>query len=112
DYTVRARVSEAVAQTAPAKLALAETASSQGIYASQVSTAAAAGFSFPPGGTDYVQSISIQDGRIITTTKDTGADTAPILPLAPSQASATAPVNGECTSSARTERFGPAECGP
>ena len=29
DYTVRARVSEAVAQTAPAKLAVAETASSQ-----------------------------------------------------------------------------------
>src|SRR5690606_31600310 len=73
DYTVRARVSEAVAQTAPAKLAVAETASSQGIFASQVSNAAAAGFSFPPGGTDYVQSITIQGGVITTTTKDTGA---------------------------------------
>src|SRR5690606_19145939 len=43
DYTVRARVSEAVAQTAPAKLAVAETASSQGIFATAVSTGAAAG---------------------------------------------------------------------
>lgn len=112
DYTVRARVSEAVAQTAPAKLAVAETASSQGIYASQVSTAAAAGFTFPANGTDYVQSISIQNGRIITTTKDTGADTAPILTFAPSQDSATAPVNWECTTNAGTERFVPAECRP
>src|SRR5690606_11375590 len=43
DYTVRARVSEAVAQTAPAKLAVAETAASQGVLASAVTNNDAAG---------------------------------------------------------------------
>src|SRR5690606_23685769 len=98
--------------TAPAKLAVAETASSQGIFASQVSTAAAAGFTFPNNGTDYVASISIASGVITTTTKDTGADTAPILTFTPSQASVTAPVNWACSTNAGTERFVPAECRP
>ncbi|WP_202840050.1 pilin [Luteimonas saliphila] len=112
DYTVRARVSEAVAQTAPAKLAVAETASSQGIFATAVSTGAAAGFSFPANGTDYVASISIADGIIYTATRSTGADTAPTLTFTPSQSTATAPVNWECTTTAGTERYVPAECRP
>jgi type IV pilus assembly protein PilA len=109
DYTVRARVSEAVAQTAPAKLAVAETASAQGILATSVTNAAAAGFSFPTNGTDYVASIDITNGVITTTTRSTGADTAPVLTFTPSQASATAPVNWECTAPGH-ERFVPAEC--
>lgn len=111
DYTVRARVSEAVAQTAPAKLAVAETASAQGIFASDVSNAEAAGFSFPDDGTDYVASIDIENGVITTTTKDTGATPAPVLTFTPSQASETAPINWECTAPGH-ERFVPAECRP
>src|SRR5690606_15563392 len=110
DYTVRARVSEAIAQTAPAKLAVAETASAQGILATAVTNAAAAGFTFPNDGTDYVASISIANGVITTTTKDTGAETDPILTFTPSQASETAPVNWACSTNSGTERFVPAEC--
>ena len=112
DYTVRARVSEAVAQTAPAKLAVAETASSQGILATSVSTNAAAGFTFPNNGTDYVAGITIANGIITTTTRDTGAGTALSLTFTPSQTNATAPVNWECATTAGTERFVPAECRP
>src|SRR5690606_6808689 len=112
DYTVRARVSEAVAQTAPAKLAVAETASSQGIFASQVSTAAAAGFTFPNDGTDYVASIDITDGVITTVTRSTGAGGTLSLVFNPSQTAATAPVNWDCSATSGMERFVPAECRP
>src|SRR5690606_34466365 len=86
DYTVRARVSEAVAQTAPAKLAVAETAASQGVLATAVTNNAAAGFDFPEGGTDYVESITIDAGVITTVTQSTGASTDPSLVWTPSHA--------------------------
>lgn len=112
DYTVRARVSEAVAQTAPAKLAVAETASARGIVATSVANATEAGFNFPANSTDYVAGISIANGRITTTTRNTGADTDPVLTFTPSQHnnSATAPVNWECTTNTGTEKYVPAEC--
>ena len=64
DYTVRARVSEAVAQTAPAKLAVVETASSKGVLATTIANNAAAGFDFPAAGTKYAASITITNGII------------------------------------------------
>src|SRR5690606_36269722 len=112
DYTVRARVSEADAQTAPAKLAVAETASAHGVLATAVADNAAAGFNFPAGGTDYVQSITIQNGVITTETKDTGAGTALSLTFSPDQTSPTDPVNWWCSTTPGTERFVPAECRP
>jgi type IV pilus assembly protein PilA len=109
DYTVRARVSEAVAQTAPAKLAVAETASSLGAL-SKV-TAANSGFSFSNNATDYVKSITIATGGKITTTAvSTGADTEPVMTFSPSQVSPTSPINWVCSTPTASQKYVPAEC--
>ncbi|MDC7807763.1 pilin [Luteimonas sp BLCC-B24] len=111
DYTVRARVSEAVAQTAPAKLAVAETASSLNNGLAGV-TAANSGFTFPAAGTDYVQSIAVGANGVITTTpRNTGANDNPVMVWTPTQANATAPINWACTVAATAaHKYVPAEC--
>ncbi len=110
DYTIRARVSEAVAQTAPAKLAVAETASSDGILATAVANNAAAGFDFAANATDYVASIAITNGVIVTTTRLTGAPADPVLTFTPVHTVVTNPVNWNCTSNAADARYVPSEC--
>ena len=110
DYSVRARVSEGVAQTAPAKLAVAETASARGIQATAVADGDAAGFSFVPGSTDYVESIEIAAGVITTTTKSTGGDADPVLTFSPAQSTTTSAINWTCTTDATTIKYVPAEC--
>lgn len=112
DYTVRARVSEAVAQTAPAKLAVAETASSKGIKATAVTNNDAAGFSFAPNSTDYVASIVIANGVITTTAKGTGAAAEPVMKWTPTQSTTTSPINWSCatTNAATMGKYVPAEC--
>lgn len=110
DYTVRARVSEGVAQTAPAKLAVAETASSQGILATAVEDNDAAGFSFASDATDYVASITIEDGVITTVTRNTGATDDPEMTFTPNQTDVESPINWTCTTTAGETRHVPAEC--
>lgn len=117
DYTVRARVSEAVAQTAPAKLAVTETAASLGILATKVTNNTSAGFDFPAAGTDYVKSIEIANGVITTTaTAATGAPAAaiPVMKWTPAHVTAadpTTPVQWTCTTTpAEAAKFVPAEC--
>jgi type IV pilus assembly protein PilA len=113
DYTVRARVSEGVAQSAPAKLAVAETASSKGVLATAIADNAEAGFDFNEDATDYVASITIEDGVITTVTRETGAKGGdPELIWTPTQQGneATAPVNWACTTNAGMEKYVPAEC--
>ena len=63
DYTVRAKVSEAILQAAPAKLAVSETASSQGGLTAVTTTNT--GYSFP-GATNYVSGVSIGTAGLIT----------------------------------------------
>ncbi|ATD66936.1 pilin [Luteimonas chenhongjianii] len=117
DYTVRARVSEAVAQTAPAKLAVAETASSMNNGLAGITTGAEAGFDFP-NETDYVTSIDVGAGGVITTvaggTQGTGAATEPTMTWTPTHASAedqTSPINWACsTTPAASFKYVPAEC--
>lgn len=114
DYTVRARVSEAVAQTAPAKLAVAETASSLSNGLAGI-TAANSGFVFDAGATDYVDTIVITPatGVITTTTQATGGDADPIMTWTPTQLddNPAAPINWECeTTPATTFKYVPAEC--
>jgi type IV pilus assembly protein PilA len=116
DYTVRARVSEAVAQTAPAKLAVAETASSKPNGLAGV-TADNSGFEFP-NETDYVTSIEVADGGEITTTaggtEGTGADEEPVMTWAPAHADpddTTSPINWTCTTAPESSfKYVPAEC--
>ncbi len=113
DYTVRARVSEAVAQTAPAKLAVAETAASLagGLAAVDQDNS---GFVFTTGSTDFVDTIEIADGgTITTTTRATGGEGDPIMTWVPSQAAnaADAPINWACSTSPDTTlKYVPAEC--
>lgn len=117
DYTVRARVSEVVAQTAPAKLAVTETAAAKGILATAVTNATTAGFSFPSGGTKYAKSIEIANGIITATaTAATGApaNAIPVMKWTPAHVDATdptTPVQWTCTTTpSGAEKFVPAEC--
>jgi type IV pilus assembly protein PilA len=64
DYTTRAKVSELIVMASPAKLAVAETASSLGLLASV--TAANSGYSFP-GATKHVSGIAITDTTGVVT---------------------------------------------
>ena len=113
DYSVRARVSEGIAQTAPAKLAVAETASAMTNGLAGV-TALNSGFSFAPNATDYVTSIVVANGGRITTTHNvaTGAPAAFDTVWQPTQAGnvVTAPITWNCTTVQASQRFVPAEC--
>ena len=85
DYTIRAKVTEGFNLAAPAKLAVAETATALGGL-DQVKSGNT-GYAFPAGGTKYVSNIEIADGGAITvTTKDTGATNNPKFKLTPAQA--------------------------
>lgn len=113
DYTVRARVSEAVAQTAPAKLAVAEAASSSPNGLADVDSDGDAGFSFTNDSTEYVASIGIGENGVITTTaRGTGAQGGePVMTWTPTQANATAPINWACgTAPDSAFKYVPAEC--
>jgi type IV pilus assembly protein PilA len=64
DYTIRAKMSEVIVMMEPAKLAVAETASSLGGLASV--TAANSGYTFP-GATKYVAGIAVTDTTGVVT---------------------------------------------
>lgn len=116
DYTVRARVSEAVAQTAPAKLAVAETAAARGILATEVLDNEMAGFDFSATGTEYVASIEIENGVITTTPTEAigvAEDDIPVMTWTPSNVDddPTAPIEWACATTPTTSnKYVPAEC--
>lgn len=68
DYTTRAKITEVVAQAAPAKLAVAETANTLGSLAAV--TAAKSGYTFP-GATTYVSGVTITDTTGVVTVTST-----------------------------------------
>lgn len=115
DYSIRARVSEAVAQAAPAKLAVAEASSSLGVLANTISQDQA-GFNFVANSTEYVDTITIADGAItVVPSAATGADPLPTMLWTPTNGTddtnASAPVNWECTTDAPAAyKYVPAEC--
>jgi type IV pilus assembly protein PilA len=108
DYTIRARVTEVVGMTAPAKLAVAETASSLGSLA-QV-TVANSGYIFPPGGTAYVSDIQITAVTgVITATSIVPNATGNIV-LTPTQTGSTsAQLTWVCTTTI-VSKYVPAAC--
>ena len=121
DYTIRAKVTEGFNLAAPAKLAVAETATALGGL-DQV-TASNTGYAFPAGGTKYVKSITIAAKGVITvTTQATGATEDPVFVLTPSQAKVggtgtnkantnnEAPITWACTKSAGQLKHLPASC--
>ena len=108
DYTIRARVSEAVAALAPAKLAVSETSASKGVLANTITDNAAAGYTSQT--TKFVASVTITNGEIIAVTKDTGATTAPQIKLTPTQATAQDPITWVCSIGAGEAKYFPANC--
>jgi type IV pilus assembly protein PilA len=106
DYTVRAKVTEALNMTAPAKLAVAETLSSSG---TMPGSSALAGYSFP-GATSYVVSVAIGANGVITSTpQNTGASTNPVLTLTPTNVGS-GQLNWKCTTVAAAAKYVPASC--
>jgi len=110
DYSVRAKVSEAVAAVAPAKLAVAETASALGGLGNI--TATNSGYSFP-GATSYVSNVTVAatTGIVAATTQNTGANAACVLTFTPTDVG-NGQLNWECVSSGCSAKFVPAECRP
>jgi len=108
DYTIRAKVSEGVVAAAPAKLAVAETAQSQGILATAVADNAAAGVTSQV--TDYVASVTVANGVITVATQNTGATVNPTLVFTPTQATLNDPITWACTFSAGEAKHVPASC--
>jgi type IV pilus assembly protein PilA len=112
DYTVRAKISEAMQMAAPAKLAVAESLSSSG---TMPSTGTAAGYSFP-GATTYVSSVTISSGGLVTATvKNTGSATADTktLVLKPTRVGTSGQLTWTCDSAAGStipSKYLPSQC--
>ena len=82
DYTVRAKVSEALTMAAPARLAVTETVSSgSGAFPTNNT---AAGYSFP-GATTYVTGVAIGANGIVTATVSAATGTTGTITLTPSR---------------------------
>ena len=109
DYTIRTKVSEGLSLAAAAKLAVAETAQSQGIFATDVADNTAAGYDFT-GNPQYVDSVVIADGVITVTTQNTGATDDPVLTLTPNQATLDDIIDWTCEFTLGEARHVPAEC--
>jgi type IV pilus assembly protein PilA len=112
DYTVRAKVSEAMQMAAPAKLAVAESASSNGGVLPGTSTAA--GYSFP-GATSFVSSIVIGANGVITAAVTPATGTTGSLVLKPTRVggASSAQLTWTCDSAAGTtipSKYVPSKC--
>jgi type IV pilus assembly protein PilA len=111
DYTIRARLTEALGQAAAAKTAVAEASASLGGLANV--TADNSGFAFTESNATnaYVESVTIADGGAITVvTKNTGATTNPTIVFTPGQASQNDQIQWTCTFSAGEAKHLPASC--
>jgi type IV pilus assembly protein PilA len=106
DYTTRAKISEVIVMGEPAKLAVAETASSLGGLADL--TAANSGYEFP-GATDYVSLVAITDATGVVTMTSTVPTAEGDVTLTPADAG-----NGQltwtCASADIAAKYLPAEC--
>ena len=104
DYTARAKMAEVIAQAAPAKLAVAETASSLGALSGVTSTNT--GYDFP-GATNYVSGVTIAASGVITV-DSTVPNASGALLLTPS--GTTGNLTWVCSSTAISAKFLPTNC--
>ena len=109
DYTTRAKVSEVIVMSEPAKLAVSETTSSLGTLA-QV-TAANSGYTFP-GATSYVSNIAITNATGVVTATSTVPNATGTIVLTPATVGTnTGQLTWTC-SSAIAPKYLPANCRP
>ena len=107
DYTTRSKVSEVIVMAAPAKLAVAETASSLGQLASV--TATNSGYVFP-GQTKYVTSIAVTDTTGVVTAVSRVPNAAGNIVLTPSPIGTnTGQLDWACTTTIPT-KYVPSGC--
>jgi len=109
DYTTRAKVSEAIVMAAPAKLAVAETASSLGSLGGI--TATNNGYSFP-GATKYVSGITIAATTGVVTVVSTVPNATGSLTLTPTAVNGSAQLTWVCRGTGIDSKYLPAECRP
>jgi type IV pilus assembly protein PilA len=105
DYTTRSKMSEVIIMGSPAKLAVAETASSLGGLANV--TEANSGYTYP-GDTTYVDDIVITDATGVVTITSKVPNAAGTIVLEPAEVSV-----GQLTWTCKTDidfKFVPAEC--
>lgn len=105
DYATRAKVSEVIVMTEPAKLAVSETASSLGQL--NLVTAANSGYVFP-GATSFVSNIAITDATGVVTATSTVPGAAGALTMTPTVVSG-AQLTWRCTS-AIPAKYLPSKC--
>jgi type IV pilus assembly protein PilA len=109
DYTTRAKVSEVVLMGAPAKLAVAESASSLGGLANV--TATNSGYTFP-GATKYVSGVTITDATGVVTITSTVPGALGNIAFVPTAVGTTGQLTWSCSGAGTTvlAKFLPAEC--
>jgi type IV pilus assembly protein PilA len=107
DYATRAKVTEVIIMTEPAKLAVSETASSLGALTSV--TAANSGYSFP-GATSYVSGIVITDTTGVITATSTVTNATGDLLMTPTAITGTAQLTWVCSSTAIASKYLPSKC--
>jgi type IV pilus assembly protein PilA len=108
DYTVRAKITEAMNMADPAKLAVAETTSSTGTLPT---TSALAGYSFP-GASSYVSTVAVGAGGAVTvTTINTGNAAANgTLILVPTMLGTSGQLNWTCNTGSILPKYLPSKC--
>ena len=107
DYTARSKVSELLIMTAPAKLAVSETASSLGDLASV--TAINSGYTFP-GATKYVSKVEITDATGVVTATSAIPNVVGDIVLTPTPVvTGSTQLNWKCTTTIAA-KYVPAEC--
>ena len=114
DYTIRAKVSEALVLASEARTAVAETASAldglTSITASDATNAGNTGYLFSTSNNVASITIAATTGVITVTTQNTGAAVDPQLTLTPTQAAPTDPITWACTTTAGLTKHVPANC--
>ena len=111
DYTIRAKVTEGLAQAASAKLAVAESAASLNGVANVTQANSGYAFTTNAAANAYVASVAIANGGAITvTTKNTGAITQPVFTLTPSQTTTNDQIQWACATTAGLPKHMPASC--
>jgi len=105
DYTTRAKISEVIVMAAPAKLAVAESASSLGGLA--LVTAASSGYTFP-GATKYVSGIAITDATGVVTATSTVPNATGTITLTPADVGS-GQLRWTCASGIN-QKYLPSEC--
>lgn len=107
DYATRAKMSEVIVMTEPAKLAVAETASSLGLL--NLVTAANSGYVFP-GATSFVSGIAITDATGVVTATSTVPNAPGTITMTPTQVGTTAQLTWDCASPDIAPKYLPSKC--